>query len=258
MSDELVRVLSKGGYQPIFLPRTGVQPPEVYGVVEKRLVRHGPLQSYVRGAADLQRKTGHLPEIEAHRTSKKGANASAKFLLRALSCIGVDGLRADLGLDSSEKLTFSFVDVTFEMVEPADIQRLFTQTLRVQFPRHLLRTGTAHVVYEYLFARRLRIVRERSQNTAFTLGASLTKELEGAISVTNESDSSFVLSSPNPIHAAFAFRAGLVLEEGSSLAFYPEVTKALMGGEDAGLTPYMPFRGMVAPVVDDRLTPANG
>ena len=43
MADQLVKLLNQYRYQPVFLPRTGLLPPELYNFVKPSLKRRGPL-----------------------------------------------------------------------------------------------------------------------------------------------------------------------------------------------------------------------
>ena len=56
MADELVRALNKLGYLPVFLPRTKVEPPELYNYARtnQRLIRRGALSAHVPKAKDLK------------------------------------------------------------------------------------------------------------------------------------------------------------------------------------------------------------
>jgi hypothetical protein len=57
----------------VFLPRTGVTPPELYNYerTNKRLVRLGALGEYLSAAAKLQPTEGQLANINYQHTSEK-------------------------------------------------------------------------------------------------------------------------------------------------------------------------------------------
>ena len=62
MADALVRTLNAMGYQPVFLPRSGVQPPELYHYLrdQRRLVRIGSLAGALPAAAALEIGRAHV------------------------------------------------------------------------------------------------------------------------------------------------------------------------------------------------------
>jgi hypothetical protein len=92
--DDLVRQLNKLGYQPVFLPRTNIEPPELYTYSPQlgRLVRRGPLRDDAKEAAALEVSTGKLGDIAYKYTSSKKAKAAASFLENALKSIGIDSI----------------------------------------------------------------------------------------------------------------------------------------------------------------------
>jgi hypothetical protein len=92
--DDLVRELNKLGYQPIFLPRTNIEPPELYNYSPnvRRLVRRGPLKDYLPDAAGLDVESGKLSDINYSYTSSKKGEAATSFLQNALTCIGISSI----------------------------------------------------------------------------------------------------------------------------------------------------------------------
>src|SRR5687767_4771808 len=114
MADALVELLNSLGYQPVFLPRTGLEPPELYNFIEdgRRLLRRGPLQAYLPPGLVLPVTHGDLADIEHTQTSGKRMKAAAGFLERALRCIGITDIpRLDLSFTDARSFTFSLTGV---------------------------------------------------------------------------------------------------------------------------------------------------
>ena len=98
MPDALVKTLNGLGYQPIFLPRTGVKPPELYNADRGRLFRRRPLADKLPSTAKLQLTIGRLPSIEHAESSSKSLKAAGSFLNNALQCLAItEAPRIDLG-----------------------------------------------------------------------------------------------------------------------------------------------------------------
>ena len=79
--DKLVKLLNEYGYQPVFLPVTGLEPPELYNYAShpSRLVRRGPLTTYLTGAT-FQASDGNVAAIEGKQTTGKHMSAAVDFL----------------------------------------------------------------------------------------------------------------------------------------------------------------------------------
>src|SRR5262249_45640441 len=122
MADALVELLNSLGYQPVFLPRTGVVPPELYNLANGRLVRRGPLKDYPPAAAGLVAKDGQLPDIAHRQTTKKQLKGAVAFLERALHCLGIASVpKLDLSFTRSTELVFAFAEVTYKSVDPSQL-----------------------------------------------------------------------------------------------------------------------------------------
>lgn len=122
MADALVKLLNSLGYMPVFLPRTGLVPPELYNLVDGRLVRRGPLVKYL-GSMHLRPNTpGKMTDIEHKETSGKNIKAAVSFLEGALRCIGITSApKLDLSFAGGTAFIFSFSGVTYEATNPSDL-----------------------------------------------------------------------------------------------------------------------------------------
>lgn len=154
-NDALVKVLNEYGYNPILLPRSGLEPPEIYIYDIDRLRRWGRLASAVPpGTLPTQLYSGSASDITHKQTSRKGMSAAASFLEEALKVLGVGGApRLDLSFTRNREVTFSFAGVTYLGLDPADIGA----ALRKGFDpggldRHDIDNGNVYIAYEYAYA----------------------------------------------------------------------------------------------------------
>src|SRR5262245_25481357 len=95
MIDALVAELNALGYQPAWLPQTGLVPADVYQPVRggtARLARRGPLHYFLPAAQELAPTRGRSADIEHHQSTKKRMTAAADFLKRALGYLGVSSV----------------------------------------------------------------------------------------------------------------------------------------------------------------------
>jgi hypothetical protein len=94
MADALVALLNGYGYQPIFLPRTGLKPPDLYTYIRRQghLIRRGSLLRYLPDHPTLEPLNGKLANIEHKQTSGKDIGAAVSFLESALRCIGIENV----------------------------------------------------------------------------------------------------------------------------------------------------------------------
>src|ERR1043166_4916861 len=120
MSDALVTMLNSYGYQPVFLPRTGVVPPELYNFANKRLVRQGELARFFKKPVTFTPSKGRLGDLQGKVTSSKNFSAALGFLQKALQALGISGMpKIDLSFTGSKEFVFSFSEVTYQSVDPA-------------------------------------------------------------------------------------------------------------------------------------------
>jgi hypothetical protein len=250
MSDALVRELNRLGYQPVFLPRTGVTPPELYNYVRdnQRLVRRGQLAAYLPAVKDLAAKQGQLGNIAYKYTSEKKADAAVSFLENALRCIGIDAVpKIDLGFAGSKDFAFAFTEVTYLSVDPAQLDPIIRGMSTTGIPKAYVDAGRLHVAYEYAYAREL--VMNRGDKKSFTadisgkVGEFIDLGVKGSVSVVNQSTISF---KSNDAPAAFAYKAGRLAYEDGTWVLYPEeVNKRGLTEERSA---YLPQPALVLPV----------
>src|SRR5271170_5830062 len=161
MADALVKLLNSYGYQPVFLPRTGIRPPELYNFANHRLIRRGPLKNYIVEVARLQLTTGAMASIEGKRTTGKHFKAAIDFLRSALAALGISSVpKLDLSFAGSSELAFSFANVTYESLEPAVLDGVL-QELKIPpaIPDSYVQEGALHIAYEYIYSTTLRMSR---------------------------------------------------------------------------------------------------
>lgn len=247
MADQLVRSLNRLGYLPVFLPRTKIEPPELYNYApaNQRLVRRGPLSAYIPAAKDLTPSEGDLGDIEYQYSSKKKLDAAVSFLENALRAIGINSVpKIDLGFTGSNDFSFAFTKVRYRSVDPSRLDGIIRAISTEGIPPEYVDAGNLHIAYEYAYAQELLMSRgdrkEFSHDISGQVGAYLDLGTKGTASVASSATISFK-SNADP--AAFAYKAGRLLQENGGWVFYPEEVKT------AGLTPqqriYVPQRGIV-------------
>src|SRR5208337_3169164 len=126
MADSLITYLNSLGYNPVFLPTTGVLPPQLYNFGDRHLVRLGPLSTYLRRNALAPRlHEGKVSEIELRRTRKRNLSAAFSFLGNALRFLGLtSGPNLDLSLDGGAGLVFSVSGVIYQRIDPGEVAML--------------------------------------------------------------------------------------------------------------------------------------
>jgi hypothetical protein len=235
MADALVRELNRLGYQPVFLPQTGVEPPELYNYSRQnqRLVRRGPLGEYLPRAGALPTTEGDLADITYKYTSEKKLDAAVSFLESALRCIGIDAVpKIDLGFAGSKDFSFAFTGVTYRRLDPAKLDQVIRDMGTAGIPQSIVDAGLLHVAYEYAYARELLMSRgDRkafSHDIAGKVGAYLDIGVKGSVSVASQSTIAFKSTSDQ--RAAFAYKAARLAQEDNGWVLYPEevATKGLV------------------------------
>ncbi len=230
MADELVKLLNSVGYQPIFLQRTGVKPPELYHFVEKRLIRRGPLEDYNPEFGKLKQSRGTLPDIQHRQSSKKELKASVDFLRNALAALGITAIpKLSLGFAGKADLVFTFSEVSYTAVDPTKIDAIL-QGLEVPLaiPDEYVTSGRLHIAYEYAYARRLLMSRadgkEFEADVAGKIGEFIDLGVQGKV----ETDGATVVTFANKGSeaAAFAFKPGQLQRSNGRWTFQPEVVGA--------------------------------
>jgi hypothetical protein len=261
MADALVKVLNKLGYQPVFLPRSGVSPPELYVYANKRLTRRGPLADYLPTEVNLPKPIrGRLADIEHKHTSAKRQQEAISFLGQALRCIGIDSPpKLELSFVGGNDFSFAFTDVSFEALNPSTLDtKVFARLNTGAIPEEQIETGKLHIVYEYAYAKTILMRRAdsmafKNQVTLANIHDFLNLGTSGEAKVENETTISFRNTAGRP--AAFAYKAGQIKRRDGSWEFFPEevVTHGFFGDEDGvapETRPFLPARGVVLAVND--------
>jgi hypothetical protein len=253
MRDRLVALLNDLGFQPVFLPTTGLEPPELYNHDRGRLIRRGPLKRYLD--AELPRPhLGTLPDIEHHHTSKKRLTEATKFLSNALRCIGITGAKLSLSSLGSDDLVFSFSEVSTARIDPSDLDPLLQKLELHAIPDEYVAGGALHIAYEYVYARRVSLRRGDGKRFHVDIGGRLPELFDlgakGGVRIEDETTLSFTASDEVP--AAFGYKAGQLRVENGKWSFYPEVVAHARDNAASQVqAPYLPARGVVLIGVDE-------
>jgi hypothetical protein len=225
--DQLVRELNRLGYQPVFLPRTNIEPPELYSYSPKAggLVRRGPLKDHLADAADLAVETGHLGNISYSYTSTKKAKAATSFLQESLKCIGIDAIpKIELGFTGSQDFSFAFTDVTYHKVDSTKIEKIVQGISTTGIPKELIDEKRLHIAFEYAYANELLMSRgdmkDFSENISGKVGDFIDVGVKGSVELKSKSTISF--KGKGKQRAAFAYKAGYLSREDDQWEFHTE------------------------------------
>jgi hypothetical protein len=247
MADELVRVLNGLGYTPIFMPETGLQPPELwnYSPARGQLVRRGALSVYLPAAAQLQPVDGEQGNINYKYSSSKKLDAAVSFLENSLKCIGIDAVpKLDLGFAGSHDFAFAFTNVTYRRVDPARLDVSIKDLSTEGIPRRYVEEGNLHIAYQYAYAHELLLSRgdkrSFSSDISGKVGAYIDIGAKGSVAVASETTISFKGKSAP---AAFAYKAGRLERNDNRWEFFPEEVR--VPGLVGETRPYVPQRGIV-------------
>jgi hypothetical protein len=253
MADALVRELNRLGYQPVFLPRTGVTPPELYAFTREnqRLVRFGALSEYMPAVAELEPASGQLADINYSYTSEKKLDAAVSFLETALKCIGIKAVpKLDLGFAGSKDFSFAFTGVTYIAVDAARLGKLLRTMTTEGIPKEYVEAERLHIAYEYAYTREL--VMSRGDKQSFkadisgNVGTYIDLGTEGSVSVASKSTLSFKSRADEA--AAFAYKAGRLERNENRWELFPEVVTEKGLVEER--SPFLPQRAVVLNVLD--------
>ncbi len=253
MADALVRTLYGMGYQPVFLPRSGVQPPELYHYLrdQRRLVRIGSLAGTLPAAAALVPSEGTLGDINTQYTSEKKLDAAVSFLESALKCIGIDAApKIDLGFAGSRNFAFAFTGVTYRSIDPAQLYPLVDSLNTKGMPKEYIEDGRLHIAYEYAYATEL--LMSRGDRLAFhadiqgKVGSFLDLGGKGSVSLASTTTVSF--KGDPGTRAASAYKAGQLVKERGHWVFYPE--EVMRSGLVETRKPYVAQPAVVLSVLD--------
>lgn len=255
MADALVRELNRLGYQPVFLPKTNIKPPELYEYLResRRLVRWGELREHLPAIDELKPKRGELGDISYRYTSEKKLDASISFLQTALSCIGISSVpKIDLGFTGSKDFSFAFSKATYQSVDPSQLGKLLAQLSTDGIPESKIQEGVLHIAYEYAYADEL--LMSRADRKSFSadisgqVGAYIDVGAQGEVAMTSSSTISFKNKSGRP--AAFAYKAGRLARENGQWVLHPETVSR--SGLVEERKPFVPQPAIVLAVEDRR------
>jgi hypothetical protein len=250
--DKLVEWLNSKGYMPVYLPRAGAVPPDMYVHTDTHLVRMGGLRNYLPQDVHLPKNVkNRLPDIQFHSTSKKSIRGAATFLQNVLRVLGIlNAPSLKLSFAGNGDVVFRLVDVTYDEIEPAAVAKVISHLVTDTIPEQYVKGNKMHIAYNYAYAARLEMRRADGSKFSgaltnaqiqnlFKLGAAAKAEFEGGDALT------FSAGDAAPI--AFAYKAGGVRYENGIYKFFPSDNSvqgfAARGGGTDEL--YLPARGVV-------------
>ncbi|MET0382406.1 MAG: hypothetical protein ABW032_03185 [Burkholderiaceae bacterium] len=256
MADKLVHKLNDLGYQPVFLPRAGVAPAELWVYQrdargDSKLVRMGALSKALPAAAALEIRHGQLGDIEAHYTSQKKLGAAVGFLKDALKCIGISAVpKIDLGFTGATDFSFSFTGVRYRAVDPVDLFPIVHEIRTEGFPAEYIDDGLLHIVYEFAYADELLLSRGDKQSFEADISGKVGHyfDLGGKGSVAMAGKAAISFKGAADAQAAFAYKAGRLLRENGRWTFQPEVV--LRRGLVEERRPFLPQPAVPLRVID--------
>ena len=254
MIDALVKVLNKAGYMPVKLPKTDIEPPQVYTVDRpRRSIRPwGGLDLFLTPSARKKLKAvpvkrGKAPDIKHTHTTRKKLNLAADFLKDALACIGVSSVpQIDLSFCGNVQLVFMFSGVTSRCIDAGALLPILDGFSVKRIPQDYVSQGGVHIAYEFLYAKKLLMRRADGKAFATNISGKVGEFIDvgtGAeVSVQQETTLSFSGSAKAPV--AFAYRSGRVLNDGDDWAFY--IHDPMLGARpDVANSRYVPIKGAV-------------
>lgn len=256
MADALVRLLNQRGYLPIFLPRTGLEPPELYSFARQKneLVRWGELRRFLPKGTSFRPKSSQVSDIEHLQTSGKKQALALDFLSRALKCVGIESApKLDLSFSGAEEYRFSFSGLTARTVDPAELRTVIQGLQLTGIPQASLDVGGLHIAYEYLYAQKLLMSRSDQRGFRHDISGAVGQYLDlgtkGAVKVESETTISF--TGQGGVAAAFAYKAARILQGNNGWELYPEEHMADVKQESR---PFVPARGVALGVAENSNT----
>jgi hypothetical protein len=250
MIDALVAELNALGYQPAWLPQTGLVPADVYELVRRgtvRLARRGPLHHFLPAARHLEVIRGRSADIEHHQSTKKRMTAAASFLKRALGYLGVPSVpKLDLRFTGGDALSVAFGDVTYQRIDPAAIDPILQELETFAIPEDQVGSGRVHIAYEYLYAASIRVSRADHQAFETNVDGKIGEFIDVGGGVQLDVERSTILSfAARGRPAAFAYKAGCLRRNAARWEL--SLDTAVRGGAvEAGPTaPFLPALGVV-------------
>ena len=256
-TDALVNILNQSGYVPVFLPRAGMSPPDVYTVTDGgRLEPHGPLNRYLTDkSVTFAVKSNPSSSIQLTHTSDKSLQGAASFLSGALKCIGIGSApKLDLGFTGSNAFVFSFEDVSVESVDAVDIEQSLGSLDLSVIPSRDTGKGRLHLAYEYLCAKTLLMYRSDKQKFKTSIKGKVGQFIDVGVSgVVDAGNSSMIKFNSAGLSAPFAYKAGSLEKRLGKWQFRVSQVTAdfvgIPGGPGGEARPYLPARGVVLTAV---------
>lgn len=261
MSDQLVKMLNSYGYQPVFLPKTGLVPPELYNFDAHKLIRLGPLESCIKDSVKFQPTEGKLGSISGQVTSGKNIKAAVGFLNKALSLLGISNLPSfDISVAGTHDFVFSFADVTYKSVDPIQLDSILQGlTLPLAIPTAYVASDAMHIAYEYAYSSTLMM--SRADGNQFSGDMKLAFQdvinLNPQLSLDVKNKTTVTFQTTGNILPAFAYKAGQLKKEGTHWTFKPEIVVKGFAGVAAS-QPYLPAYRVVLEVEEEKKAVAAG
>lgn len=248
MPDALVTLLNNVGYMPVFLPRAGLVPPDLYDLGQhNKLIYLGPLSAILPNTVKLPTPSRNaLPDIHHQETSKKSLKAAASFLEHALKCIGVvTPVKLDLSFAGATELSFSFSEVSYAAIPPTKLLSVIQEIDATGIPQNNINSGRLHIAYDYAYARKLLL--RRCDHSSFKYdvrGIKVGSFIDiGTGGKVEAEDATTIAFKSNGHSIAFAYKAGQLVRHRGQWQFNPEIKGRGFLAEHA--RPYLPARGVV-------------
>lgn len=250
MADALVRELNGKGFLPVFLPRSGVVPPELYSWSRqrKRLVRLGPLAAVLPATAGIAPTSGRLADFDFRYTSSKKLEAAVSFLENALKCIGIDSApKVKLDFTRSQDFSFAFTGVTVQSVDLVHLYPVIDQLSTAGLPQEDLDGGLLHIAYEYAYARELHMSRGDKTSFSAEVAGKLGDyfDLHGKGSVAMSATGTIAFKGQGDEATAFAYKAARLVREDGRWTLHAEAEDRLNLVAGAATADFLPVRGEV-------------
>jgi len=256
-NDALVKVMNGVGYNPILLPRTGIEPPFIYTYENKELKPWGRLTTAVpAGSLPSQLNGGVQNDISFTQSSRMTLEAAGNFLEDALRCIGVNSApKLDLNFARGSQITFSFSSVTWRGLDPADVAIALNKGFDpVGLDESKVRLGMVHVAYDYAYADEIEMTLTQDVSDNIDLKAIKIDtfiDLGGKAEYKVKTSKTLTFKSKGD-PAAFACKVGQVKPARQGWTFNAtEIVGRNFAPEEGPPAPYLLSRGQVLVVADD-------
>jgi hypothetical protein len=255
-NDALVKVLNDCGYNPILLPRSGLKPPEIYVYDNDRLRRWGRLASAVpAGTLPDTLNKGEATDIVYKETSRKGLRGAASFLEEALKLLGVGGApNLDLSFARGSDVTFSFTEVSYQGLDPADIGAALRKGFDpAGLSEDYIDNELIYIAYEYAYANSVDMTMVDGIKAGVDLKAI---KLDGFVDLGGKADIEVKTSTSLTFKgrgdkAVFACKVGNVRRKAGQFIFDAvEVLGQAFAPEEHGPPPFLLRRGEILAVED--------